>query len=375
MEVRRLGLTSFRSYPQLDLDFSSGPQVLYGSNAAGKTNLLEAMVVLASGRSHRTSADAELIAWEQPFARLEAEVVPGPDAPADRVEVTLSSGETGAARKRIKVNGVPRRAAALPAVLRAVLFAPEEMLLVVGSPSLRRGALDALASQRWPLYGRALSTYGRALQQRNGLLRTIREGLAERDELRYWDGLLVDEGGTVVTQRLALLEELSQPLAAAHAEIAPSEGRLSLRYLTNAPAQEGETPAEALRRRLAETAEKELWNGATLVGPHRDDLAFVIDDRELASFASRGQQRTAILALKLAELDLLAGLDGRPPLLLLDDVFSELDPERRSHLVRRVSALPQAFITTTALGDLDAELVRSAAAWRVRPGSVEPEAA
>jgi DNA replication and repair protein RecF len=378
LEARRVELTSFRSYERLELAFPAGPQVLFGANAAGKTNLLEALVVLGSGRSHRTSTDTELITWEQPFARLEAEVhsgQPGAEPRQDVIELTLSRQGAGAARKRIRVNGVARRAAALSDALRVVVFAPEEMLLVVGSPSLRRAALDSLAAQRWPLYRRSLSTYGRALQQRNSLLRVIREGLAEADQLRYWDDVLVTEGGSLVAQRLALLEELSGPLAEAHAEIAPGEGGLAVSYVTNAPSEGAETPAEALRRRLAETAEKEVWNGVTLVGPHRDDLAFAIDGRELATFASRGQQRTAILALKLAELDLLSRLDGRPPLLLLDDVFSELDPARRSHLVRRVSELPQAFITTTALEDLDQGLVRSATTWRVSPGAVEPVAA
>ena len=164
--------------------------------------------------------------------------------------------------------------------------------------------------------------------------------------------------------------ELAAPLASAHAEIAPDEGRLELSYVTNAPAGDGETPAAALARRLRETAEKELWNGTTLVGPHRDDLAFALDGRELSSFASRGQQRTAILALKLAELDLLAALDGAPPLLLLDDVFSELDPARRAHLVRRIAALPQAFVTTTTLDDLDPGLRAAGTAWRVDGASV-----
>jgi DNA replication and repair protein RecF len=378
LEVRRVELTSFRSYERLELAFPAGPQVLFGANAAGKTNLLEALVVLGSGRSHRTSTEAELITWEQPFARLEAEATsdapgePGAEARSDVIELTLARQGAGAARKRVRVNGVARRAAALSEALRVVVFAPEEMLLVVGSPSLRRAAIDSLAAQRWPLYRRSLSTYGRALQQRNSLLRVIREGLAQADQLPYWDDVLVSEGGSLVAQRLALLEELSGPLEAAHAEIAPGEGQLSVSYVTNAPTEGAETPADALRRRLAETAEKELWNGATLVGPHRDDLAFAIDARGLATFASRGQQRTAILALKLAELDLLRRLDGRPPLLLLDDVFSELDPARRSHLVRRVSELPQAFITTTALEDLDQGLVRSATTWRVRPGVVEP---
>jgi len=167
---------------------------------------------------------------------------------------------------------------------------------------------------------------------------------------------------------LRLLDAIREPLAGAHREIAPDEaaaGALSTRYVTNAPARPDEQPRDALGRRLVETAEKEIWNGSTLVGPHRDDLAFELSGRDLATFASRGQQRTAILALKLAELDLLTDLDGRPPLLLLDDVFSELDPERRAHLVRRISGLPQAFITTTTLDDLDPALVAIAHTWEV----------
>jgi DNA replication and repair protein RecF len=148
---------------------------------------------------------------------------------------------------------------------------------------------------------------------------------------------------------------------------------LTLRYSTNAPALPGESPRDALVRRLTETAEKEVWNGSTLVGPHRDDLVFELAGRDLASFASRGQQRTAILALKLAELDHLTSLDGRPPLLLLDDVFSELDPERRSHLVRRIASLPQAFVTTTTLDDLDPSLRANATIWHVAVGATGAE--
>jgi DNA replication and repair protein RecF len=139
--------------------------------------------------------------------------------------------------------------------------------------------------------------------------------------------------------------------------------------VTNAPAFADETPRDALARRLRETAEKEVWNGSTLVGPHRDDLVFEMSGRDLASFASRGQQRTAILAFKLAELDLLTELDGRPPLLLLDDVFSELDPERRGHLVRRIAELPQSFVTTTTLEDIDPALRAVGTTWAVATGA------
>jgi DNA replication and repair protein RecF len=327
-------------------------------------------VLLAWGRSHRTSAEGELVRWGQELARVEARV--GREAtPAehrDAVEVALVRTATGGARKRIRVNGVARRAAGLSGVLRTVMFAPEEMLLVAGSPSLRREALDRLAGQRSPAYSRELATYGRALQQRNGLLRAIREEQATRAELRFWDEALLEAGTAVREERQRLLDALAEPLAAAHAEIAPDEAaveRLILGYATNAPQHHGETVRDALARRLAETADKEVWNGSTLIGPHRDDLVFEMGGRSLASFASRGQQRTAILAFKLAELDLLTALDGRPPLLLLDDVFSELDPERRAHLVRRIAALPQAFVTTTTLEDIDPALRSVGTAWAV----------
>ena len=258
------------------------------------------MVLLAWGRSHRTSADGELVRWGTDLARIEGRVG------SDLLEVAIvRAGATGSAgRKRIRVNGLGRRAAGLAGLLRVVVFAPEEMLLVAGSPSLRRAVIDQLASSGSPAYADALATYGRTLQQRNSLLRAIREEGASRDELRFWDGAFLDAGGAVVTERRRLLEVLAGPLGAAHAEIAPDEAagaRLTLSYSTNAPPLPGESPRDALARRLLETADKEVWNGSTLVGPHRDDLVFELGGRDLASFASRGQQRTAILALKLAE--------------------------------------------------------------------------
>ncbi len=365
-----LSLVDLRGYARLDAMFGDGPQLIWGPNAAGKTSLVEAIVLLAWGHSHRTTTDAELIRWAADLARVEGSL--GPDHTIDVALVRPgSAAAAGGGRKRIRVNGVPRRPAALAEHLRVVVFAPEDMLLVAGSPALRRSVLDHLASSLYPTYAAELATYSRALQQRNGLLRAIRDETGSRDDLRYWDRPFLDAGGAIVAARHRLLTELAGPFAAAHAEIAPDEasrGQLGLQYLTNAPAVGEETARDALERRLAETAEKELWNGTTLVGPHRDDVAFVLEGRDLAAFASRGQQRTAILALKLAELDLLQARDGRPPLLLLDDVFSELDPARRAHLVRRITALPQAFVTTTTLDDLDPALLAIATSWEVRTG-------
>ncbi len=368
--LQTISIADLRSYRALEAAFGPGPQLIVGPNAAGKTTLLEAIVLLAWGRSHRTSTDAELVRWGSELTRVEGRAGP------ETVEVAIVrpagslAGSSAGARKRIRVNGVARRAAGLIGLLRTVVFAPEEMLLVIGSPGLRRAAIDQLAMQRSAAYGRDLAAYTRTLQQRNSLLRAIREEQAGRDELRFWDAAFLDSGGAIVAERLRLLSDLAEPLARAHAEIAPDEAgasRLEITYATNAPAEPDEAPRAALERRLRETADKEVWNGSTLVGPHRDDVVFRLAGRDLSGFASRGQQRTAILAFKLAELDLLTAQDGRPPLLLLDDVFSELDPERRAHLVRRIAELPQAFVTTTTLDDLDPALVAAAAAWEVIP--------
>ena len=214
------------------------------------------MVLLAWGRSHRTATDAELIRWGADLARVEG-VVGG-----DAIEVAIvRSGAGSAGRKRIRVNGLGRRAAGLAGLLRVVLFAPEEMLLIVGSPSLRRAVIDQLAAAGSPAYADALTTYGRTLQQRNSLLRAVREDGASRAELRFWDVAFLDAGGAIVAERRRLLEVVAGPLAAAHAEIAPDEaagGNLTLRYSTNAPPLPGESSRDALARRLAETAEKEV---------------------------------------------------------------------------------------------------------------------
>ena len=377
MRVERLALTQFRTYGALEVRFGGGPQVIAGANAAGKTNLLEALLLLGTGGSHRASADAEMISWGADFARLEADVTEAGAASAatgateaadvpSSLEVVLARSGAAGARKRVRINGVGRRPAQLAATLPVVLFAPEDMSLISGPPSLRRHALDTLVARTVPSAGATMATYARALTQRNNLLRAVRDGAADPAELRFWNEVIGRDGGQIVSWRRAALADV-------HAEIGPEDGQLSLRYATNAEPGPDEDAEAALRRRLAETAEKELWNGSTLVGPHRDDALFSLAGRDMASFGSRGQQRSAILSYKLAELELVGRAHGRPPLLLLDDVFSELDPQRRGHLVRRIGALPQAFVTTTALEDLDPALLDLSTAWRVTPGRLSSD--
>ncbi len=372
MHVEQLSLTSFRTYQSLQVTFPPGPQLVVGQNATGKTNLLESVVMLGGGRSHRAAQDGDVIHWGDDFAR--AEVHLGGQHPTT-IELVVSRTTGGSGRKRALVNGVARRPSTLRSALPVVLFAPEDMLLIVGSPSLRRNSIDMIVEQTVPSAGAAMATYSRALTQRNNLLRAVRDGTSAPGELRFWDGVLVDEGSQIIDWRRQVLAQLAQPLAAAHSEIALDEPQLVLEYQTNTEPAASESTRDALARRLTETAQKEQWNGVTLVGPHRDDIVFRAGQRDLAGYASRGQQRTAILAFKLAQLDLLGAVFGAPPLLLLDDVFSELDPVRRSHLVRRIGQLPQAFVTTTTTDDLDPALVEAATIWDVTTGRLDRRAA
>ena len=311
--------------------FGPGPQLIVGPNAAGKTTLLEAIVLLAWGRSHRTSTDGELVRWGTELARVEGRA--GPRA----VEVALvRPGRVGPPRRPGPQAdpGQRRRRAGRPALvglLRTVVFAPEEMLLVVGSPGLRRAALDQLAAQRSAAYlprPRRLHPDPPAAEQPapgdpRGAGRARRAAVLGRGRSSTPAAAIVGRAaaapGGPGRRRWPRPTRRSRPRR-------PAPAALAIGYATNAPALPGESPRDALARRLGETAEKEVWNGSTLVGPHRDDLVFELDGRDLAGFASRGQQRTAILAFKLAELDLLTAQDGRPPLLLLDDVFSRARP-------------------------------------------------
>lgn len=235
MHVEHLQLTSFRTYDSLDVHFPAGPQVVVGPNATGKTNLLESLVVLGTARSHRASLDGELISWGADFARLEAGVE------SATVEVVIARTPSGGGRKRVLVNGVARRPAALGGALPVVLFAPEDMLLIVGTPALRRQALDTLVAQTVPPAAATMANYARALTQRNNLLRAIRDGSASPAELRFWDAVVIDDGSRIVDWRHAALSGLAAPLAGAHAEIAPAEEPLELRYLSNSPATGSET--------------------------------------------------------------------------------------------------------------------------------------
>jgi DNA replication and repair protein RecF len=386
VRLARLRLDHYRSYASAELEPDPGLTVIAGPNGAGKTNLLESVWVAVSGRSHRTATDAELVTHGAPLARISLDLAPvsGGEAKA-QVELVLPGAEPPLGfRRRLTVNGVARRHTSLADTVRAVLFRPEEMLLLVGPPFERRRFLDAILAQRSPATGRDLADLARVLVQRNALLRAIRAEEGDPASLSVWDEQLAVIGGRVTAARLGLVSELSGRIGPLHDAVAPAEeleDQVGLAYadaLKDAwPAREAALTdgqadplglAQAIRRRMEDIRQKEIWNGMSLVGPQRDDLVVTLGGLPVAAHASRGQQRTIIVALKLAETDLLAESGGPSPIVLLDDVFSELDPERSARGLDLLRQRGQVLVTITDPGLLPARHRHRVPVWRVGEG-------
>ncbi len=379
MRLTHLVLESFRSYPAAELHLEPGLTIVAGPNGAGKTNLLEAIFVAITGHSHRAGSDHELVHHGAPFGRVRLDLTADSGDPA-RIELLIPGASPPAGvRKRLLLNGVPRRISSVSDAARAVLFRPEEMLLLVGSPGDRRRFLDGILAQRDRRLARDLVELARVLAQRNALLRTIRRDEATTDGLSFWDEQLTRVGASVMAARLALVADLEERIAPLHDAVASAEeddGDLGLEYvdsLKEAWPERGRAPTadeltEAFRRRLTDVRQKELWNGVSLVGPQRDDLRVSLGGRDVAEHASRGQQRTIILALKLAETELL-GEDGAPrPIVLLDDVFSELDPERSERSLALLLERGQVLVTMADLGAIPLSRRRGVPVWQVDDG-------
>ena len=387
MRLHHVLLQDFRSYARAELLPAPGLTIVAGPNAAGKTNLLEAVFVAIAGRSPRADADHDLVHHGASFARVQLDLTDDAGAQSTRVEIVVpASPGSGAAmvgtpaelRKRVLVNRVPRRSGGLSDVARAVLFRPEEMMLLVGAPSERRRFLDTIVAQRSRIAARELGQLVRVLAQRNALLRAIRNEEGDPAELDFWDEQLVDVGSRVMHARLRIVAELSERIGPLHARIAPADEHdhdVRLDYVDSLkqPPWSAEVPpveevAVGFRARLADVRQKELWNGVTLVGPHRDDLRVLLGDRDVSTHASRGQQRTIILALKLAETRLLSDGDAGEPIVLLDDLFSELDPHRTARALDLLLEHGQVLVTTADLRSLAAQHRRSVPIWHVAEG-------
>ena len=389
MELSRLALTDFRSYPSAELEPDPGLTVVAAPNGAGKTNLLEAIHTTITGRSHRAAVDAELVRHGEGFARVVIELAGGTAAGGATIEVVLPGATPPAGvRKRLTVNGVARRSSSVAETARAVLFRPEEMLLLVGSPADRRRFLDGIVAQRDRRAAHDLVEAARILAQRNALLRAIRAEEASLDTLGFWDEQLAQVGARVMRARLEVVREVGQRIGPLHdAVAAPAERGASVtlayadglkeawpeRVDPSVRIPDADELVVAHRRRIADVRQREAWNGVSLVGPQRDDLRAELGGRDVATHASRGQQRTIILSLKLAETDIL-GVDGPRPIVLLDDVFSELDPDRATRLSHLLAGRGQVIVTTADPGTLEAARRQDASVWRIADGRLLREA-
>ena len=375
MFLANVSLFDFRNYAELDLGLERSATVFFGGNAQGKTNLLEAVALTALTRSPRTQQAAELVRFGQQAARVTCGVQTDAGRDALEVRIMVNPSASGAARasRRFTVNGIHRRATDMMGALRVVLFWPDDLQLIKGSGDGRRRFLNTLLSQVDAGHAGELNRYAHLLEQRNALLRAIREGHQSTDGLDYWTTALADSGATIMVERQRRLLEL-QPIAAAyHRELSDDRERLELRYRP-AGARIGEAPpdlvSQQLKAAMSDARDEEIARGQTVVGPQRDDVEVWLDEHEARLFASQGQQRSAVLSLKLAELQYLADVTGEQPVLLLDDVMSELDPARRERLLAALQPGPQALITAADLNDLPRSILERAAVFRVERGTI-----
>jgi DNA replication and repair protein RecF len=365
MQATRLTLRDFRSYSAAEVRFGPGLTVVSGRNGAGKTNLLEALYFACTGRSCRTANERECVRFGAAVMRLE--LCCEDDQGTHDLSVGFQPGEP----KRLRVDGAPVErltdAAARPLVS---VFLPDRLELVTGAPALRRAHLDQVVAALRPARAAARRSYSAALAQRNALIGAIRAGRAGRGSLSAWDAELARHGVELMADRAAVVEDL-RPRFAAHAAGLGLTGDPEVSYR---PRSKAATAAE-LAAELAERVESDLDRGFTGHGPHRDELLLRRDGRELRAYGSRGQQRLGLLALLLAERETLAESRGAPPLMLLDDVMSELDAGRRTRLVELLRAGGQSLITTTDLAHVPGAEDHDVARLAIAEGAVLQEAA
>lgn len=404
MRITHLSLTNFRNYARLELPIPSGVIVLYGDNAQGKTSLLESVYYLATSKSPYTQSDRQLINWlveddPLPFARLVGEVRKGDLI--NRVESTLlldKSGRFPRFKKEVRINGAAKRVMDLLGQMRVVLFLPRDVSLVEGTPSDRRRYLDITLCQVDTDYCRSLNRYNKVLGQRNALLKQFQErrGAVDEEQIAYWDEQLAGHGGVIVAGRYKLIRELERRAQTIHSDLSGADEFLRLRYIPGFDATDDagsgqmsfgvdtlgastlpQLPPREIAARFIEALKAarrdDLSRGATTIGPQRDEMRFLVNGRDLGDYGSRGQNRTAVLALKLAELGWMHDQTDEWPVLLLDEVAAELDPRRRSYLFDAILQAEQVIITTAEPYLLDDEALNGATAWRVQAGTIQQD--
>jgi DNA replication and repair protein RecF len=361
MRVAAIGLENFRSYEDRMLDLAPGVTAFVGPNGAGKTNILEAVHLVARGESSRAGDDGEMIRWGAPLARVAVDACTAESQ--KRLEVTIFAPAVDARRRprRYTADGAPRRADDVVGTVAVVAFFPEDTDLLASTPSARRRYLDAMVSQVDRTHRADTRAYANVLTQRNALLRAGRdeEQPVSESEIAFWDTELVRLATAISLRREAAVRGL-RPAFRAAAEALGANPIPDVAYAGQVAGSTAEERAEGYRRLIVEKRDRERWQATTLVGPHREDLAVAAGERPLPTYASRGEQRSAVLALKLAEADWIGAHVGEPPIFLLDDVLSELDTAHREALCRALPEAAQTLLTAAVLTSIPEALRRGA---------------
>lgn len=366
--VKQLELNNYRNLDPVQLTFSKGLHFFIGSNAQGKTNLLESIYVVAIGKSHRTRSHKELIRFGQTMAKIRLLLKKGEQT--ERLEVTISPKG-----KKISKNGIEqRRLSQYIGTVPVIIFTPEDLKLVKGSPHVRRTFLNMEIGQMSPRYLFDLSTYNQLIQQRNHLLKHEQHSKRlQEDLLDVLDDQIVPIAARIWKKRFQFLRELNQWSCEIHQQISQQKEPLKLIYQSSIPIEEDMEDAEiedCYKQEIKRVRKKEVSRRVTMIGPHRDDLRVQLGEMDVSTFGSQGQQRTVALSLKLAEIECIHQKIDLHPILLLDDVLSELDDIRKNYLFQVIRGRVQTFVTTTSLDGIDTELINNANLYHIQEGTI-----
>ena len=369
MFIKQLQLKNFRNYKELDISFDHKVNVIIGENAQGKTNLLESIYLLAFTKSYRTSNDRELILWDEDFAKVTGMIEKKHNK---QLPLELIFHKNG---KKAKLNHLEqRRLSEFIGSLNVVMFAPEDLSLVKGSPQVRRKFIDMELGQIEPVYIYHLGQYQKVLKQRNHLLKQLQlQHQPDTTLLQVITDQLVKHAAIVVKKRFHFLELLRKWAIPIHYEISREMEKLTIDYISSVEVLEDDDEEKLEDKYLEafrQNEKNEIKRGSTLIGPHRDDLSLFINGKDVKLYGSQGQQRTTALSLKLAEIDLIYEKIGEYPILLLDDVLSELDDFRQSHLLSAIQGKVQTFVSTTTVDGIHHETLKQASIYSVQNGQI-----
>ena len=368
MKLTNLQLQNFRNYESVQLEFTEGVHVFIGENAQGKTNLMESIYALAMTKSHRTTNDKELIGWNKEFATIKGTV----EKTATKTNLELQFSKKG---KIAKVNYLEqKRLSSYLGNLNVILFAPENLTLVKGSPQNRRKFVDMELGQMSSLYLYDLVEYNRVLKQRNTYLKQLAIKKKQPDEyLEVLSEMLSELASKIVFHRLDFMKQLEALAIPIHDQLSLGREKFSVSYQATIPLEDGLTPEqmkEIYMNQFKKNQTREADQATTLIGPHRDDLIFYFNEIPVQTYGSQGQQRSTVLSLKLAEIELMKLSTGEYPLLLLDDVLSELDDDRQTHLIKAIENKVQTFITTTSLDGIKQQFINEPVVIPIEKGTI-----